>query len=86
MSYTRRRTEDEARPSPEQIKAMVFALIWDKVYDVHHLDGVGGTTTSHGKLKDLDQDGFVVLEDDNGNIILIPKDKVVDLKHTPEKP
>jgi hypothetical protein len=85
MSSTRRHAEDEGHPNAAQNKAIVFALIWDKDYEVCHSDGMGGTKRSRGKLKDLDQDGYVVLEDDNGNIILIPKDKVVDLKHTAEK-
>ncbi|ODA36616.1 hypothetical protein [Planctopirus hydrillae] len=76
--------EDERPPNRDEIQSIVFALIWDKVYDVRHLDGVGGTNISHGKLKYLDQDGFVVLEGPDGNVILIPKDRIIDIKQVPK--
>lgn len=55
-----------------------------KHYEVAHEDGKGDVKTKKYKLIDLDKDGFVVFEDKNGKAVLIPKDRIVDMKQSLE--
>jgi hypothetical protein len=56
--------------------SVIVALVIDKDYEVTYGDPANPKKVK-GKLKDLDVDGFVVLEDSEGRTMLIPKDGVI---------
>jgi hypothetical protein len=58
----------------------IAAMIYERDYTIYYTDGKGNPQKDYGKLISADQDGFVVLKDNNGKIILIPRDRIDSLK------
>jgi len=58
----------------------IAAMIYDRDYTIYYTNGQGSLQKDYGKLISADQDGFVVLKDNDGKIILIPRDRIDSLK------
>lgn len=61
------------------LKPSIAALSVGRDYEVEH-ESPNGSQKVEGTLIDLDEKGFVVIEDSNGKRIIINKNKVIVMK------
>jgi hypothetical protein len=54
----------------------VAAMVHDRDFTIYYADRKDNIVVVRGKMLSTDHDGFVVLTDKNGKMILIPKDRV----------